>query len=637
MSNQRPRWWTLLTWLVVGSFICLAAPLAAAPVAETDPNALQAAFAAAAQEFAVPEHVLLSVAYNESRWEHHNGEPSTSGGFGVMHLTDVASIQNADAKGDDAERVVEAVEGETNTDTLPAAAALLGLDPEALKQDAAQNIRGGAALLAQYARETVGDTPTNEADWYGAVAKFSRSEEAAVALGYADGVFSTINQGNARETSEGQQVSLAAKTVVPNVSTANSLYLRNTKYTGADCPNGVACAIIPAAYKLNNPKSLTDYGNYDLADREADGLDIQYIVVHDTETPYLPTIRLFQNPRAYVSSHYVHRASDGQITQMVDNSDVAWTAGNWYINSHSINLEHEGYAIEGATWYSERLYQQSARLVRYLADKYDIPLDRAHIIGHDDVPGLTPARQSAMHWDPGPFWDWAHYMRLIGAPMNASDGDKNSNIVTINPNFATNQPMMTYCYTSKDCREVPRQSASFVYLRTAPSFDAPYITNPYINPSQSYATRANNWGTKASTGQQFYRAERQGDWDAIYFSGLKAWFYNPNESNTTPGSGTLIKPKAGLAAIPVYGQAYPDASAYPVGVTPPARLKIYDIPAGQIYVAKDKVKADYYAAPIYRLDPAQHKVVEGNTEYYVIHYNHRLGFVRAADVEVVNP
>ncbi|MBV9790321.1 MAG: N-acetylmuramoyl-L-alanine amidase, partial [Chloroflexi bacterium] len=531
MTYRSPRWWTLLTFLVVGSFISLAGPLAAAPVAQTDPNTLQAAFSAAAQEWSVPESVLLSVAYNESRWEQHNGEPSTTGGFGVMHLTDLASIDPDGGKGLSTELGASAVAAPSGT--LHAAAALLGVAPDALKQDAAQNIRGGAALLAQYARQTVGGTPASEADWYGAVVKYSNSDEATIALGYADDVYATINEGSSRQTSEGQQVTLKAEAIQPNVSTAGAVPMRNNKKSGVECPNGIVCQFIPAAY-VQNSSSPSDYGNYDLANREADGLDIQYIVVHDTETLYLPTIRLFQNPLAYVSSHYVHRASDGEITQMVRNKDVAWTAGNWYINTHSINLEHEGFAIEGASWYSERLYKTSARLVRYLADRYDIPLDRAHIIGHDDVPGLTPARQSAMHWDPGPFWDWEHYMRLIGAPLN-KNGD-NRSIVRIAADFGRNQPPMTYCYTATDCRDVPTQPANFVYLRTAPSFDAPYITNPYINPAPSYATRANNWGNKAVVGQEFYHVETQGDWTAIYFSGQKAWFHNPRGKNSLRGS-----------------------------------------------------------------------------------------------------
>ena len=69
--------------------------------------------------------------------------------------------------------------------------------------------------------------------------------------------------------------------------------------------------------------------------------------------------------------------------------DVAWHAGNWYVNAKSIGMEHEGFLTEPDAWYTEAMYRSSARLVKYLADKYDIPLDRQHILGHDNVPGTT--------------------------------------------------------------------------------------------------------------------------------------------------------------------------------------------------------------------------------------------------------
>ena len=100
----------------------------------------------------------------------------------------------------------------------------------------------------------------------------------------------------------------------------------------------------------------------------------------------------------------------------MDPKDVGWHAGNWYVNMHSIGIEHEGFAAQGATWYTESLYESSATLVKYLADEYDMPLDRAHIIGHDQVPGTTRPTSPGMHWDPGPYWDWEHYMTLLGAP-----------------------------------------------------------------------------------------------------------------------------------------------------------------------------------------------------------------------------
>ena len=611
----------------------------ATPSTQSTARQLQAAFAAAAQEFDVPESVLLAVSYHVSRWEHHHGQPSRAGGYGLMHLTDApgaASALRFEGKGDDLDRTSRPPVDDPGLHTLSTAAGLVGLSPDIVRRDPYHNIRGGAALLAKYARETVGRLPTSEADYYAAVAKYSGSLDAAVALEFANEVFATIQQGTARTSTDSQQVALRATNVLPNLLTANTLNLRKPKHTGAECPTGLACQVIPAAYQVNNPADPEDYGNYDVAHREADGLDIQYIVIHDTESPYSATIELFQQPTAYVSAHYVLRAADGQITQMVENKNVAWHAGNYYLNSHAIGLELEGVAIEGASWYSEQLYRSTARLVRYLAKKYRIPPDRAHIIGHDEVPGATPQFQTGMHWDPGPFWDWAHFMALLDAPITPSGHrqHKARHIVTIMPNFATNTPPLSYCYSATDCRDLPPQPANFVYLRAAPSIDAPLLDDPAL-PGPG-TTRAPDWGDKAATGQQFYRVETQGDWDAIYFGGQKAWFYNPGRTtNTVPGSGTLVTPKAGQASIEVYGRAYPEAAAYPDGVPVQSIQPLqYSIPAGQIYVAQDRVKADYYYAPTITLE--RHTVVEGQTEYYLISFNHRLAFVKASDVDVVS-
>ncbi|MBX6341737.1 MAG: N-acetylmuramoyl-L-alanine amidase [Thermomicrobiaceae bacterium] len=546
-----------------------------------------------------------------------------------MHLTDLQGVRQFGGKGEATSRfgTVDATAPELHT--LRTAASLLGLDPDTLKRDPLQNLRGGAALLARYAEETTGGTPASLADWYGAVAKYSGSRERAVALDFAEVVFATINQGVSRTTFEGQTVRLAATRVQPNRGTASALALRETASTCPNAPAGVSCEYIPAAYVLNNPDDLGDYGNYDLANREADGLDIRYIVIHDTEGSYQSAINIFQNPHSYVSAHFVIRSADGHIAQMVNAKDVAWQAGNWYVNCHSIGIEHEGFALEGATWYNEHLYRASARLVRYLARQYDIPLDRAHIIGHDDVPGPTAGTQAGMHWDPGPYWDWAHFMRLLGAPVGFERAKPDQRIVTIAPNFETNQPAITY-----NGAEQPAQSANFVYLHTAPSFDAPLITNPAL--PRSGTTDAADWSDKAVTGQQFVKVETQGDWTAIWFSGQKAWFHNPKGRNAAPGSGTLVTPKAGLDAIPVYGRAYPEASAYPEGLSPqPVSPLQYTIPAGQVYVAKELVTADYYWAPTYTLDPSDHKVVKGQDRYYQIFFNHRFAYVRASDVDVV--
>lgn len=395
--RRRLGLWPFLALLVVAGF-CSPPPSAAAFPARAGgaqaAGARQQAFAAAAQEFGVPQPVLLAVAYNLSRWEHHQGAPSVAGGYGPMHLIGGGGPQLGQ-RGDDGRRVGARVV-QPGFATLEDAARLLGRDPAVLRADPAQNIRGGAALLARYARQTVGALPPSAADWYGAVAGYSGAADERQALDFADAVYATMRQGASRTTSDGQRVALAAQAVAPNQGTARGLLLRRAPSVAAECPAGLPCAFAAAAHQLNTD-DLTDYGNYDFAARPDDGLDVRYIVIHNTEIDYNLTLRVFQNPATFVSAHYLVRSTDGQVAQLVRAKNVAWHAGNWDFNSHAIGIEHEGVAIEGAAWYTEPMYRASARLVAYLAARYRIPLDRAHIIGHDEVPGPTPAAQAGMH------------------------------------------------------------------------------------------------------------------------------------------------------------------------------------------------------------------------------------------------
>jgi hypothetical protein len=241
-----------------------------------------------------------------------------------------------------------------------------------------------------------------------------------------------------------------------------------------------------------------------------------------------------------------------------------------------------------------------------------------------------------MHWDPGAYWDWSHYFELLGATFNNSgDKDKKSNakIVTIEPKFKDNQPVLIY-----GGRVLEPQAANSLYLYTAPSFDAPLLSDPALHPDGSPGTKQiNDWGDKTSIGQSFYQADTSGDWTAIYFGAKKAWFYNPKGAFTSAGSGTLVTPKAGLASIPVYGGAYPEAAAFASAGIPKVinNALQYRIPAGQVYVSKDLVSADYYYAKLYN-NPSTYKVVEGEDEYYEISFNHRVAFVKKSDVDIVN-
>jgi hypothetical protein len=123
------------------------------------------------------------------------------------------------------------------------------------------------------------------------------------------------------------------------------------------------------------------------------------------------------------------RSGDGAITQSVRDKDVAWHAGNWSYNTQSIGIEHEGY-INQASWFTDTMYRSSAALTRHLCDKYRIPKDRAHIIGHIEVPG-------ADHTDPGPHWNWNYYMRLVAGGWSTTVDNLTSGRFTASGNWGS--------------------------------------------------------------------------------------------------------------------------------------------------------------------------------------------------------
>lgn len=401
----------------------------------------------------------------------------------------------------------------------------------------------------------------------------------------------------------------------------------------AECPVRLSCRFTPAAYAQTDPGDPDAYGNYDPADRPDDGHRIRYIVIHNTEEVYDSAIARFQDPHKGVSAHYLIRSSDGQVTQLVHTSDIAYHAGNYWFNMHSIGIEHEGVLVDGARWYTEEMYQASARLVRYLAARYRIPLDREHILGHDELPGLTPDRVAAMHYDPGPYWDWGRYFDLLGAPLPAPRGST-APVLTITPRFDTNVEPLQSC-AGGTCTDLAPQGSNVVYLHTEPRADAPLLGDPVLHPDGSPGTtRVADWSARAVAGQSFVVAGRRGKWTAIWFGGRLAWFDDPPGRVSAPGHGALVTPRPGRSAIPVYGGAYPEAAAYPPTIPVTAVVPLqYTIPAGQVYLGVGRSSGTYYYARFDGADvPDNHTLVVGNRRLVAISFNHRRAFVDAADV-----
>ena len=627
-------------WGAVATAIALATgglALVAAPQAQAadwnrclaGPTDRQAVFERASRVSGVPETVLLGVSYLESRWDDHGSQVSSSGGYGPMHLTQDGAAAHArkvaEAKGDGSPAALA-------TGTLTAASKITGIGRARLRSDDVANICGGAAVLASYQPDTTATAPSA---WSKAVGTYAGTADPQDRLDFAKQVFTVIRSGESRTTNDGQKVTLTATrgAAVQSAAVAATIPSGNDVL---DCPVVLSCENRPAPYEQYG-STPSDYGNHDIANRPKDGLSIDYIVIHDTEASWDTTLRLVNDPE-YLAWHYSIRSSDGQVAQHVNPKNVGFQAGNWYVNMHSIGIEHEGFAATGATWYTESMYQSSAVLVKYLADEYGVQLDRAHIIGHDQVPATTKATIPGMHWDPGPYWNWEHYMELLGSPLKPDRRGK-SDVVTIVPGFADNPQPVTNC-DGKGSACAP-QGTNFVYLHTAPSDSAPLVNDLGLHQKgQASSTEVSDIGPRAAAGQKFSVVEKRDGWTAVWWLGELAWFKDTNaagEPVTRPSEGTVVQ-AAGAEPVKVYGRAYPESAAY-VGTRVPdqgvAQLG-YTVKPGQSYVlADDTVRTDYYYAKTYDSSlPGDHTVVVGKDRYYQIWFGHRVAYVRAADVKL---
>jgi hypothetical protein len=641
------------------------APLAIAPVVSAAPDATDAdsltrqqQYAAAADEFGVPESVLLGTSYLQSRWNANRGLPSTTAGYGPMHLTDAQYVlslpgkdhhtgEDKDPRGDDSrdplnlEPIDPGVSPGPDVQTMDAAADLTGASSDELRSDVFANIRGGAALLADYQAELGGPlgTDTDPGDWYGAVARFSGSDIADAARFYADEVFDTIRAGVSRTTDDGQNVALDAHPdIEPNEDGFDDLELLELERPdGLECPNDISCEWLPAPFELRGDGSnVGSYGNHDPSDRP-NNQKIEYIIIHDAEGYFDGTTALAQN-KNWVSWHYTLRSSDGHIAQHLKAKDVGWHAGNWFVNAKSIGLEHEGFAAAQGAWYTEAMYRTSAKLVRHLALKLEIPIDRQHIIGHDNIQGILPGNVRGMHWDPGPYWDWTHYFDLLKAPFK-STGTPRTGLVTINPDFETNQPDFFGCENSPpDPDPCSPAGSSSVILYSEPSFDAPLVNDVGRCPDGPGTMYISDHCARASAGQQYAIADRQGDWVAIWYLGQKAWFHNPADNPQADWSrGFVVTPKAGKDTIPVFGRAYPEPEAYPAGIpVQPITPLQYTLSAGERYVAGPTFNGEYYRATTWDWSsPGDGTVVRGDLEYVQIQFGHRIAYVFKDDVDIL--
>jgi len=126
------------------------------------------------------------------------------------------------------------------------------------------------------------------------------------------------------------------------------------------------------------------------------------IVIHIMEGTLQGTDSWFGSTISKVSAHY-GIGKTGAVHQYVQEKDTAWHAGrvnapSWQLikpsaagglyvnpNFYTIGIEHEG--NDDTDWTNE-MYNTSSALIKSIAQRWGIPLDRQHIIGHHEIYSL---------------------------------------------------------------------------------------------------------------------------------------------------------------------------------------------------------------------------------------------------------
>lgn len=347
-----------LVWVVVTAG-CTDASVPEPP--SLDARDIVEAARSAERVYGVPADLTLAVAYAETRWvlpdDRDHDHPPVLG---------LGGLRTWDAR-----------------DPVGRAEALLGVDRETFAASETAGIVATAAVLYSLARDRHGEIPVRDGDWFEVLGDYSGAADPETRASYAFDVLRVLAEGLTERTRAGVLVSIAPRPVeLPDV-------LGEARgYDGASYPGA---RFVPA--------STSNYGS-------RLGEPIRYVVIHTAEGSYTGTISWFQNRASRVSAHFVIRSSDGEVTQMLSEEASGWHAGNSLYNRQSIGIEHEGFMAAPDRWFTDAMYESSARLTRYLVDRYAIPIDREHIIGHVEVPGAT-------HTDPGPGWNWDRYLELV--------------------------------------------------------------------------------------------------------------------------------------------------------------------------------------------------------------------------------
>ena len=145
------------------------------------------------------------------------------------------------------------------------------------------------------------------------------------------------------------------------------------------------------------------------------------IVDHITAGLMPGCLQWMQNPSSKASAHYLI-TKDGRIIKLVKEEDTAWANGevrlpDWPLydninpNLYTLSIEHEskGEAL------TEAQYQATLWLHRQLIDRWQIPIDSDHIIGHYRIDSVNRANC------PGPNFPWDRLFKDLSGGVTVTE------------------------------------------------------------------------------------------------------------------------------------------------------------------------------------------------------------------------
>jgi N-acetylmuramoyl-L-alanine amidase len=146
------------------------------------------------------------------------------------------------------------------------------------------------------------------------------------------------------------------------------------------------------------------------------GAHIRMLVLHATVGSYNSALGWLTSPASRVSTHYLIRAGDGKIAQLVDDDEAAWHAGDsFWLGLDSDDIQHCSIGIElenmntGRDPYPQVQIDSARWLCQRLIGQYEI--ERVYVVRHLDI-AVPHGRKT----DPAGF-PWSQFVdSLYAAP-----------------------------------------------------------------------------------------------------------------------------------------------------------------------------------------------------------------------------